>query len=181
MKKYQEIIWLIRINLVISTFTFGGGYVVVPMIRKYYVGRFFTEEDLLEMAAIAQSSPGAIALNLCVLAGKKAYGKIGFWIAFICGIIPPLVIIGVISQFYVAFAANKIVQAVLLGMQAAVAALILEVVVDMVKVIRLEKKSLLLIILIGSFFANAILQVNVVLILVVSSILMLLNLKREAR
>lgn len=167
MEKIREYLWLIRVNLIISTFTFGGGYVVVPMMRKYFVGRYFSEEDLLEMAAVAQSSPGAIAINLSVLVGRKAAGTAGFFIAFICGLLPPLVIIGVIAQFYTLFATNHIVNAVLTGMQAAVAALIVEVVVDMVQAIRKEKSWLLMAFVPASFIANAFLNVNVVVILVV--------------
>ena len=65
------LLWLAGVNLFISAFTFGGGYVVVPMIRKYFVERrnLFTEEELMEMAAGAQSAPGAIAVNLSALAG----------------------------------------------------------------------------------------------------------------
>ena len=57
--------WLLAANLFISTFTFGGGYIVVPMIRRFFVVKkqYFTEEDLINMAAIAQSTPGAIAIN----------------------------------------------------------------------------------------------------------------------
>ncbi len=65
MKKFRLYLWLCYVNLFISAFTFGGGYVVVPMIRKYYVKEkhLFTEDDLMTLAAIAQSSPGAIAIN----------------------------------------------------------------------------------------------------------------------
>ena len=64
-------IWLFGINFFISAFTFGGGYIVIPMIKKYFVDRkqLFNNEELMDMAAIAQSSPGAIAINLTVLAG----------------------------------------------------------------------------------------------------------------
>ena len=80
------------VNLMISTFTFGGGYIVIPMIRKIFVQQkqFFTEAELLEMAAIAQSSPGAIAVNCSVLAGRRTMGLAGALIsalgasAFVC-------------------------------------------------------------------------------------------------
>lgn len=70
----KRMLWLFGVNLYISAFTFGGGYVVLPMVRKAFVEKkgLFSEEELLDMAAIAQSSPGAIAVNLAVLAG---YGR----------------------------------------------------------------------------------------------------------
>lgn len=59
MKSYKTYLWLMAVNLFISTFTFGGGYVVVPMVRRYFVNRkhFFSEADLMNMAAVAQSTP----------------------------------------------------------------------------------------------------------------------------
>ncbi|WP_229084710.1 chromate transporter [Enterococcus dispar] len=82
MEKLKLYAWICRVNLYISAFTFGGGYVVVPMIRKFYVDEkaYFSKDDLMEMAAIAQSSPGAIAINLGVLAGKKSWWLC--WCAF---------------------------------------------------------------------------------------------------
>lgn len=70
-------VWLLAVNLFISAFTFGGGYVVVPMVRRFFVEKkqYFTEEELIDMAAIAQSTPGAIAINLSALAGYKATGQ----------------------------------------------------------------------------------------------------------
>ena len=59
-EKWKLYLWLIRVNLFISAFTFGGGYVVVPMVKKYFVyGKgYFDEDELMEIAAIAQSTPG---------------------------------------------------------------------------------------------------------------------------
>lgn len=103
--------WLLIINLFISTFTFGGGYVVVPMIRRYFVNQkqFFTEDDLMSMAAVAQSTPGAIAINLSALAGYRVAGTLGVVISCIAAIIPPLVILGLVSAFYTTFISNAIV------------------------------------------------------------------------
>ncbi len=146
--------WLSGINLFISAFTFGGGYVVVPMIRKYFVfqKKLFSEEELMNMAAIAQSSPGAIAVNLSVLAGYRAAGVPGIVISGISAVIPPLVILSVISAWYAAFAANTLIAAVLKGMQAGVAALIVDFVADMTAMV-LKENSLLLTVMMPASFA----------------------------
>ena len=62
----KQYAWLFRVNLIVSAFTFGGGYVVVPMLKKHFVTNrhVLSEEELFDIAAIAQSSPGAIAINL---------------------------------------------------------------------------------------------------------------------
>ena len=111
--------WLLAVNLFISTFTFGGGYVVVPMIRRYFVEqkKYFTEEDLAGMAAVAQSTPGAIAINLSALSGYRVAGTPGAVLSCTAAVIPPLVILGLVSAFYTAFMSNVVVSAILKGMQ----------------------------------------------------------------
>lgn len=162
-------IWLLGINLLISTFTFGGGYVVVPMIRKYFVSRkkLFSEDDLIDMAAVSQSSPGAIAINLSTLAGFQVAGISGAIISCIAAVLPSLVILVFVSMFYIAFAANPLISAVLKGMQAGVVALIVDFVVDMCNMM-IKKRSLLLTLMIPTaFVASFIFEANVVIILVV--------------
>lgn len=170
MKKSKRIyFWLFAINLFISAFTFGGGYVVVPMIRRYFVEKkqYFSEEELLNMAAVAQSTPGAIAINLSALAGYRVAGIPGVLISCIAAVIPPLVILGLISTFYMVFISNTIVAAILKGMEAGVAALMVDLIIDMCSMI-VKKHSLFLSAMIPiSFIANFILDINVAMILVV--------------
>ena len=159
--------WLLVTNLFISAFTFGGGYVVVPMVRRFFVvkKRCFTEEELIDMAAIAQSTPGAIAVNLSALAGYKTAGMGGAFISCFAAVIPPLVILTVISAFYKIFISNTVITAILQGMEAGVAALMVDLITDMCFMI-VKKKSLFLSAMIPlSFAANFILDINVALIL----------------
>ena len=102
MNKVKTYCWLFGINLFISAFTFGGGYVVIPMIKKYYVEekQLFDEEELMDIAAIAQSSPGAIAINMSALAGYRVAGWQGLLISCFAAILPPLVILSVVSAVY---------------------------------------------------------------------------------
>ena len=169
-EKAAKYLWLAGINLFISTFTFGGGYVVVPMVKKYFVERkkIFDEEELMEMAAIAQSTPGAIAINLVSLAGYRAAGGAGLLISCVCAVIPPLLILSVISAFYAAFISNVLVAAVLKGMQAAVAALIVDFILDMGSVILREKSWFLNILVILSFAVSFFTEINVVFVILAS-------------
>lgn len=174
MKKSKKIyFWLFAVNLFISAFTFGGGYVVVPMVRRYFVEKkqHFSEEDLMNMAAVAQSTPGAIAINLSALAGYRVAGVPGVLISCIAAVIPPLVILSFISTFYMVFISNTIVVAILKGMEAGVAALMVDIIIDMCSVI-LKKHSLFLSAMIPiSFMANFILGINVAMILAVCCLL----------
>lgn len=132
-EKRAPLWWLFCINLLISTFTFGGGYVVIPMIRRYFVERrgLLTEEELLDLAAVAQSSPGAIAVNLSVLAGYRTARWRGAVVSCVAAVLPPLVILSASSAGYDAFRANTAVAAVLKGMEAGAAALVVDMVADL--------------------------------------------------
>jgi len=162
----------------ISAFTFGGGgYIVVPMVRRFFVVKknYFTEEDLINMAAIAQSTPGAIAINLSALAGYKVAGIAGAFISCAAAVLPPLVILTIISTFYKMFISNAAIAAILKGMEAGVAALMVDLIVDMCSLI-LKKKSLFLSVMIPlSFIANFILGINVAFILLFCSFLCVLQ------
>ena len=178
MKSDKKIyIWLMAVNLFISAFTFGGGYVVVPMVRRYFVNRkhYFTEEDLMNMAAVAQSAPGAIAVNLSALAGYQVAGFPGAVISCIAAIIPPLVILGLISKFYTLFIANAVVTAVLKGMQAGVAALIVDLIIEMTSMVLKDRSPFLTAMIPAAFLANFVLGINVALILFVCCFLCILQ------
>ena len=159
--------WLFSINLFISAFTFGGGYVVVPMIRKYFVEqkKLFDEDELMNMAAVAQSVPGAIAINLSALAGYRCAGTAGVLISCLASILPPIVILSFISSWYTYFAANAVIAAVLKGMQAGAAALIVDLVIDMTNMIIKERSPFLTLMIPASFAAGFIFHINVAVIL----------------
>lgn len=172
---------LFAVNLFISSFTFGGGYVVVPMIRKYLVSgkkqsALFGEEELLSMAAIAQSTPGAIAVNLSALAGFRAAGLPGALISAAAAVLPPLLLLSLISHWYAAFAANSLIAAVLKGMQAGAAALIVEFIVDMTGAVVKENSPLRTAMIPAAFAASFLFRVPVLLILAAGCALCLLQL-----
>lgn len=164
---------LFRITFSVSAFTFGGGYIVIPMMRKYFVDdlQLITEEELMNMAAIAQSSPGAIAVNIAVLIGYRIGGIIGGAIACLGTILPPVLILSVISYFYKAFRDNRAISAILKGMEAGVAATIVDLVVDMTQGIFKEENLLLTLMVPLAFLANFVFNINVLVIIIVCSLL----------
>ena len=171
--KRKQLVWLFCINLFISSCTFGGGYVVIPMIRKYVVQKkkYLTEEEVMELAAISQSSPGAIAVNLSALAGYKTAGMAGAVISCIAAVLPALVILSVISAWYAAFSQNQLVGAVLKGMEAGVAALIVDLLIDMVRMVLQEKSLLLTAMIPAAFIGSFFLNINVAVILILCCII----------
>lgn len=176
-QRIKTYIWLLAANLFISAFTFGGGYVVVPMVRRFFVAKkqYFSEEDLINMAAIAQSSPGAIAINLSALAGYKVAGISGAFISCFAAIIPPLVILTFVSAFYNIFVSNPVIAAILKGMEAGVAALMIDLITDMCAMIFRKKSFFLSAMIPFSFLANFVLGINVALILFVCCLLCILQ------
>ena len=170
-------LWLAGTNLFISAFTFGGGYVVVPIVRDFFVKKkkLFSEEDLIEMAAIAQSTPGAIAINMVALSGYRAGGSTGLIISCICAVIPPLVILTVISFFYTAFISNAVIIAVLKGMQAGVAALVVDFVISMTAIVIAERSWLRSVLVVLAFVLSFFTGINVITILVGSCLACILQ------
>ena len=104
-------------TLYISSFTFGGGFVIVTFMKKKFVDElhWIDEQEMLDMTALAQSSPGAIAVNAAILVGWQVEGLIGMIVAVLGTIIPPMVILSVISVFYNAFATNRYIALVVRG------------------------------------------------------------------
>ncbi len=177
LKNYKTNLKLFSINFYISAFTFGGGYVVIPMIRKSFVEdlKLITEDDLMDMAAIAQSTPGAIAVNLSVLVGYKISKWKGAVLSCLGAILPPLIIIAVISNFYDLFRTNLIVSAVLKGMEAGVAATIVDLVIDMVQALFKEDNVLFKIMAPLAFILSFIFNVDVILIIIGCAIIALIQ------
>lgn len=163
-KKY----WILFTScLYISAFTFGGGFVIIPLMRKKFVEnlKWLEETEMMDLAAIAQSSPGAIAVNAAILTGYKIGGVLGAMIAMLATILPPMIIIGIISFFYVAFRENVVVNAVLKGMQAGVAAVICDVVIRMGTGVCKEKNVMFVLIMAVAFILTFFLDINVVYII----------------
>ena len=151
----------------LSAFTFGGGYVIVPLMRKKFVEEYhwLEEGEMLDMTAIAQSAPGPIAVNAAILVGYRLRGVWGALVSILGTILPPLIIISVISLGYTAFRDNAIVSMVLRGMQAGVTAVIANVVISMAWDIIKEKRILPVLVMAGAFLLSVFTGGNVLVIL----------------
>ena len=159
-------------TLYISSFTFGGGFVIVTLMKKKFVDElhWITEEEMLDMTALAESAPGAIAVNAAILVGWQVEGLLGMITAVVGTILPPMVILSIISYFYNVFAANVYVALVLKGMQAGVAAVILDVVCSMGGKVIASHSAVSLFLMVAAFAANYIFGVNVVLIILAAAL-----------
>lgn len=159
-------------TFVLSAFTLGGGYVIVPLMRKKFVDElgWIEENEMLDLVAISQSCPGAIAVNASVLVGYRVGGVFGAALTVLGTALPPLIILSVISFFYEAFRSNTYVGYALKGMQAGVAAVIIDVVYTMARDVIKKKKLLPVVIMALSFVASYVFDINIMLILVMCAI-----------
>jgi chromate transporter len=157
----------------LSACTFGGGFVIIPLMRKKFVDElgWIEEEEMLDLTAIAQSSPGAIAVNASILVGYHVAGVLGAMLTVLGTVLPPLIIISIISMFYQAFRDNVIVNMAMAGMLCGVAAVICDVVINMAKTILQKKRILPVLVMLGSFVATRFFSVNIIVIILACGVI----------
>ena len=173
MEKRHRLWTLFTSMLYISAFTFGGGFVIVSLLQKKFVEElhWLEEDEMLDMVALAQASPGAIAVNCAILVGRKLAGIPGIAVAVLGTILPPMVILSLISLAYEVFATNLWVARALKGMQAGVAAVIVDVSLNLGTRVVKERDPLCITLMIAAFVLNYALHVNVIYIILGAALL----------
>lgn len=142
-------------------------------MRKRFVEGlgWIKEQEMLDLTAIAQSSPGAIAVNASILVGYHVAGIPGALLTVLGAVLPPLCIISVISLFYQAFRDAPLVNMAMAGMLCGVAAVIFDVVFNMAKTIFRQKRRLPVLVLIGSFVAVRFFAMNIIVMIMVCGVI----------
>lgn len=150
----------------IGAFTFGGGYAMIPLIQRETVenNKWISDEDMLDIIAIAESTPGPIAINTATFIGYKTAGVWGSFFATLGTVLPSFVIILIISLLLRQFEDLKPVVYAFTGIRAGVLALILKAFFTMYK--KMPKIPLSYFIAAGSFIAAALFDINVLIIIV---------------
>ena len=157
----------------ISACTFGGGMVIISLLQKKFVEelQWIDQEEVMDMVAIGQSSPGVMAVNVSIIIGYRIAGIKGALLTVIGTVLPPMIILSVISRFYVQFRSNKIVSLLLKGMQAGVVGVMINVTITMMKNIINEKLKYLVIMMVIASVAAVFFSVDTIIILAVCGIL----------
>ena len=171
MKKNIKFYWKLFLStFTISAFTIGGGYVIVPLMRKKFVEelKWIDEEEMLNVVAISQSAPGPIAVNTSIMVGYRLAGILGAFVTTVGTVLPPLIIITIIAKFYEAFKENRIISSLLLGMRAGVAAVIIDVIIKMARNVTKTKDKISIAIMVTALIAAVILDINAALIIILS-------------
>jgi len=173
-KKEQKSLYktLFTSTFYLSAFTFGGGYVIVPLMEEKFVENlgWIDEDEMLDLVAIGQSAPGPLAVNTSILIGYRMAGFMGALVTALGTVLPPLLIMSVVSVIYLAIRDNILINNLLLGMQAGVAAIIVNVVFSMASRIVKQKKIVPIIVMAIALIAGVILKVNILYILAFAAI-----------
>ena len=169
----RKLLQLFLSTLYISAFTFGGGFVIVTFMKRKFVDElhWIDEQEMLDLIALAQSSPGAIAVNAAILVGWRVGGFVGMLVAILGTILPPMVVLSVISFFYNEFSSNLYVALALKGMQAGVAAVLLDVVCGLGGGVIRERSPAHILLMVAAFAAVAIWNVNVIHIILAAALI----------
>lgn len=171
MSRKQRLWKLFISTLYISSFTFGGGFVIVTFMKRKFVDelKWIDETEMLDLTALSQSAPGAIAVNAAILVGWRVSGFFGMLIAVLGTIIPPMLILSTISLFYQTFATNPYVALILKGMQSGVAAVILDVVCSLGDNVLKKRSRLSIPVMVGAFCATFFFDINVIYIILAAA------------
>ena len=178
MERNAKFYWtLFQSTFCLSAFTVGGGFVIVPLMKKKFGDElgWFNEDEMLDITAISQSSSGAIAVNASILIGYRLAGIRGALVTILGTILPPLILLSVISVFYEAFRDNAFFNALMTGMRAGVAAVIVDVVMKMSLGVVRGKDPVAIITMAAAFIAAYFLGINVILIILICGVVGYVN------
>lgn len=179
-----RMLWqLFKATFLLSAFTFGGGFVIVSLMKKKFVEdlQWLEEEEMLDITAIAQSSPGPIPINASVILGYRMYGVVGSLVAILGTALPPMIIISVISVFYTQFRTNRIIAIALQVMRAGVAAVIFDVVINLAKNVIATKRTLYILLMVTAFVGKVILGMDAMIVILCCLVVGLVDLAMELR
>ncbi len=156
-------------TFLISAFTVGGGAVIIPLLQRKFVDelKWIEQDEMLDMVAIAQSAPGIMAVNVSIIIGYRLAGIGGALLTVLGTILPPLITLSIIAVIYAWFKSNKYIVMALRGMQAGVAAVMLDVTYNLGAKIAKKKKTLFIAMMIIATAVAIFADVNIIVIIFV--------------
>lgn len=155
----------------IGAFTFGGGLAMIPLIQREIAEKrkWITEDELLDMLVIAESTPGPVAINVATFVGYRVCGFWGALFATVGIVLPSFVVIVLISGILQAFEDSRVVQYAFFGIRAGVLALILRALFTMIQ--KSQRNVFSYALIFGAFLATGIFGVNVLLVMLACAVL----------
>ena len=167
--KRERLFMLFKIFLKIGAFTFGGGYAMIPFIQREVVTKhhYINEEEILEIVAISESTPGPIAVNSATFVGYRVAGVAGATVATLGIVLPSFIIILAISYVLQQFEHLEVVKYAFNGVRVAVLALVLNALITLYK--QCPKGWISYGIMLAAFVAVACLKVGVIVVIIASA------------
>jgi chromate transporter len=174
-KKMKKLFNIFITFLRIGAFTFGGGYAMIPLINKEAVekNKWVSDDDILDIIAISESTPGPISVNAATFIGYKVAGFWGAFFATLGLILPAFIIMFLLSFVLRKIKDNKIVLYAFFGIRAGVLALIINALIKMYK--QVNKNIISYIIMIISLILTAFFDVNAILVIILCGIVGLIS------
>ena len=165
---------LIRLYLAflkIGTFSFGGGYAMLPFIQKEIVEKnnWISMSQLTDIIGISQMTPGPVAINSATFVGYKVSGVLGSVIATLGVITTSFILVTVINKLLDKFKESKVIKATLLGMRPILIALIIYAFFDLAKEAYIDIKSIIITLIIGVILLSK--KVHPILVIVIAAVL----------
>lgn len=173
----KELWELFSIFFKMGSFTFGGGYAMLPIIQEEIVRKrkWATDEEILDYYAIGQSTPGIIAVNTATFIGYNQKGIIGGIVATLGIVSPSIVLITIIAAFFKNFQDYKVVQHAFGGIRVVVAALIFNAALKMYK--DSVKDWVGIFLFIASFLLLVFLDITPIVVIIISAIIGIIRFK----
>lgn len=160
--------------LKIGTFSFGGGYAMLPFIQKEIVEKnnWISMSEFTDIIGISQMTPGPVAINSATFVGYKINGVIGSVIATLGVVTTSFILVTVINKLLDKFKESKVIKAALLGMRPVLIALIIYAFIDLAKEAYVDIKSIIITLIIGIILLSK--KVHPILVIVIAAVLGLL-------
>ncbi|MCF0148928.1 MAG: chromate transporter [Clostridium sp.] len=157
--------------LKIGTFSFGGGYAMLPFIQKEIVenNKWISVNEFMDIIGISQMTPGPIAINSATFVGYDVFGLPGSIMATIGVIFTSFILVSIISKTLEKFKESSIIKSALLGMRPVLIALIIKAFIDLAKESYTDLKSLIIASIIGVILLSK--KVHPILVIVISAII----------
>lgn len=164
---------LFKSTFLISAFTVGGGFVIIPLLKAKFVDQYkwLQEKEALDLVSVAQTAPGVVAVNASVIMGYRMAGWCGMLTALLATVLPPLATISAIAYCYEYVVHNDYVRYLLEGMQCGATAIIIDVALNLLGKELKKKLALPLAIIAGTFIANYVLGWNIMYVILFNAVL----------
>ncbi|WP_053955964.1 chromate transporter [Inediibacterium massiliense] len=155
----------------IGTFTLGGGYAMIPLIQKEIVekNKWIEEEEFIDIIALSQTVPGALAINVSTYIGYRLFGVWGGVIGCLGTMLPSVIIILIVATFFTQFQKLPLTQAIFKGIRPAVVALIVVAVMKLSK--SIPKNMIHIVWVLASVIGISVFHIHPILIIICSGIL----------